>query len=207
MPPERQTALVTASSADQDTATGAEIIPFPSRTGTGAGTRIDRGSIFISFDARDVEAAPVFSLDEIYPPVETVGGGSALTIVLGSLAECLDHATEALRAFRAGDLVAADDEMHNVHADLAGLFQERHRVGEGFASAINSLQVAIHSRRGEPLDEKQIIAIRSVIRGLQGRPFLSFEDSLEFDEELELVGLKATLDNLDVLDSGGDHAP
>jgi hypothetical protein len=87
------------------------------------------------------------------------------------------------------DLLESDHLVHEVHTLLPQLFRCR-SIGDGFGAIINAIEIAFVNRRGEPLNEKQIVTLLRVLKELRGKPFIRFESALRPIEELTRVGFE-----------------
>jgi hypothetical protein len=129
---------------------------------------------------------PVTS-EELYHSPELIESPylrNALRTISGSLGD-VDNALELLSE---GDRVGADDAMQHYQVRLPGLFACR-SIGEGFGLLVSSLQNAVIQRRGEPMNETQIRAVRSVLIALRSEPFMTFDASMEHVSRLERESL------------------
>ncbi|HEY5177173.1 MAG TPA: hypothetical protein VII95_16565 [Terriglobales bacterium] len=83
----------------------------------------------------------------------------------------------------------ADRELQHVQQLLPALFVCR-KIGDGFASVVNSLQFAFINLHGQLLSKAQVTAIWRILKELRSKPFLSFDQSLGLVAELEDANLK-----------------
>jgi hypothetical protein len=85
-------------------------------------------------------------------------------------------------------LMEADRYTQRFEATLPALFRCR-EVGDGYAVVINSLHFAAINKRGEPLNLDQLTTAWRILRELRSKPFVEFDQALEYVEELEASGL------------------
>ena len=130
---------------------------------------------------------PPVPIDVLYPP--TPGARADLVDALELLAKAIPTLERARNALRAKDDIQSDHDAHSVQLLLPDLFRCR-TIGDGFASIINAIEIALVNRRGEPLNESQLVAILRTFKDLRSRPFVSFENAQQSIEELETVGLQ-----------------
>ena len=95
---------------------------------------------------------------------------------------------EAKQAVDEGNLIGSDSELLQFQVLLPKLFDCR-GIGEGFANIINTIQIGISNLKGEPLNAAQVNVIWRTVRQLNVGPFISFESSLDFLEDLEATGI------------------
>jgi hypothetical protein len=131
--------------------------------------------------------APIIEIDKLYSAPE--GSKSALLTALGLLADSIDLLTRARIAAQKGRLLDADRETQRFEAILPALFRCR-KIGDGYAVVVNSLHFAAINKRGGPLNLEQLTTVWRILRELRNKPFVEFEQALEYVEEFEACGLQ-----------------
>lgn len=105
------------------------------------------------------------------------------------LRDCTERLVRAQRFLSDGKKLDSDYEVSLVQGDLPELFCCK-SVSESFGVIVLSVYYALENRRGSPLSDNQLSAIRKVIRLLCTQIFMSYEDALDLLDELEEAGLK-----------------
>jgi hypothetical protein len=151
-------------------------------------------------DARQPTPFKDVEVRDLYPDVAP--SSSVLAAAIPLLDEAANRLSQAL-ALLERDPFDADDHVNAVNGLLPELFACR-RLGEGFATVVNSLWIALRNR-SEPVNREQMVALLQAINALRSEPFLEFEKSLDFSDRLLAVGLpifQRELDNIAELFDG-----
>jgi hypothetical protein len=64
------------------------------------------------------------------------------------------------------------------------------KIGDGYGVVINALHFSAVNRRGKPLSLDQITTSWRVLKELRNRPFVEFEEAVEYVTELETCGFE-----------------
>ena len=131
--------------------------------------------------------APVIEIDKLYP--STKGSRSQLLRALEMLADAIDLLSKARTAAQRNNSIEADRFIQRFEATLPALFRCR-RVGDGYGVIVNALHFAAINQHGEPLKLDQITTVWRILKELRNRPFVEFEQALDYVEELENCGLQ-----------------
>jgi hypothetical protein len=131
--------------------------------------------------------APVIEIDKLYSAPEE--SKSQLITALGLLADSVELLAQARIAAQKSRLMDADRYTQRFEAILPALFRCR-KIGDGYAVVINSLHFAAINKRGEPLNLNQLTTAWRILRELRNKPFVEFEQALEYVEEFEACGLR-----------------
>lgn len=130
--------------------------------------------------------API-EIDKLYPPSE--GPKPNLIRVLGLIADAIVLLDEARVAAQHDEAINADRDLQRFQLMLPKLFAYR-SIGDGYAALINSLHFAFINLHGKPLTLEQITTIWRILRELRTRPFLSFDQAVEYVGEMESVSFE-----------------
>lgn len=125
-------------------------------------------------------------LQQLYPAGPELD--TDLSRALGMLSQCLARLDNGITAFRGGDKIAADDEVHHLLVLTDELFCLRH-LSDGFGNIVDACGNALRNKNGDMLTEQQLLAVNSSLLALKKRPFLSFDSSLDIIDRLEAAGL------------------
>jgi hypothetical protein len=137
---------------------------------------------------RSSAAPAVIEIDKLYP--RTTGGSTSDVVnALGQLAEVIELLGQARIAAQKKDVVTADRCAQRFQATLPSLFMCR-KIGDGYAVIVNSLHFAFVNQHGRPLSFEQFTTVWRILRELRNRPFIQFEQALDFVGELEECGLQ-----------------
>ena len=131
--------------------------------------------------------APLIEIDKLYSAPDE--SKSQLITALGLLADSVELLAQARIAAQKGRLMDADRYTQRFEATLPALFRCR-KIGDGYAVVINSLHFAAINKRGEPLNLDQLTTAWRILRELRNKPFVEFEQALEYVEEFEACGLR-----------------
>ena len=170
------------------------VLEFPRRKNPRSASLIGTGFGLYGTSAPDPETAadPAYSsdsshalsieIDKLYP---SEPNSKILVIAaLGLLADAISYVEKARVDARAQRLIDADRHTQRFEALLIPLFAQR-AIGDGFASAINSLHFAMVNQHGHPLNFDQLTTVWRVLRELRNTPFISFDKSIEWVSEIE----------------------
>jgi len=156
-----------------------------------------KGTPVVSIASHDrFRPAPV-TIDDIYHSPESVGS-PYLSTALRLMSTALKDIDSAIELLGEGDRIGSDDSMQHYQVLLPELFACR-SIGEGFGLIVSSLQNAVRSLHGQPLDERQIRSVRSVIVALRSEPFMSFDAALAYVSRLEQANLSVDPPNFEYL--------
>jgi len=118
----------------------------------------------------------VASVDTLYPDIsststpERTNTQSNLRRNLAVLKECQEHVARAVRYLSEGMNIESDGEIEVMLCKLPGVFARG--TTDGFRGAINMIQLALGSR-SDPLDEVQLLALKSVVESVREAPLLA----------------------------------
>jgi hypothetical protein len=140
--------------------------------------------------------APV-TIEEIYHSPESIGS-PYLRNALRLVSMALGNVDSALELLGDGDKIGGDDAMHHYQVLLPELFACR-SIGDGFGLLVSSLQNAVARLRGQPMEERQIRAVRSVLVAVRSEPFMTFDAALAHVSRLEQVNLSVDPPNFEYL--------
>jgi hypothetical protein len=104
------------------------------------------------------------------------------------LAQVIERFEEASKEIDS-DPVAADDNVQTCQPILAELFACR-SIGDGFATVVNALLVALLNQDGELLTQKQISLITQSLKELSSHLFLTYESALRSLRGFKKAGLR-----------------
>lgn len=123
------------------------------------------------------------SIDELYSNPEFTS--RELQIALRLLGESISLSTLALDELRSGDRLASHEATLSLQSRLPELFACR-GLGDGYGAIVNSIQLALINRRGQPLDENQLNSLRNLLKELRAQPFIRFDKARKLIKEFEL---------------------
>jgi hypothetical protein len=138
----------------------------------------------------------ISSMQDLYPAAAELQTPLANALKLLQLVH--SELFSALSALRSDDLIDSDDRVQRAHAVFRELFCLRN-LGDGFGIVINSCLCSLDNKRGEPLNEKQIIGLAHSVDFLASQPFASAIQGAELAERLEALGLEVYPQEIDVL--------
>lgn len=156
-------------------------------TGTTADVRHQSQNNFrVSTNTGQKHPQQRITIDELYSESATLS--PELTVALGLLAQGLTDLDEALKTIQDGNQIAADDATQRFQAILPELFNCR-TLSDSFGAMINAVLSALENKRGMPLTEDQIRAVRLSLYRLRSEPFMRFDSAVEEIMKLEEAGL------------------
>ena len=168
-----------------ENASNGEPVSLP--RGTGFGGRIEtskpvpHGTVRTKYSGGTVPPASI-DIDKLYPAErEPLSDVVAALGLLGDAVALLEKARVSVRENR---FIDADRETQRFQVLLPQLFLRR-KIGDGFASLINSIHFALINQHGTPLTFDQLTTVWRVMKELRNAPFTTFDQSLKFVEELE----------------------
>lgn len=145
------------------------------------------------------------SFDKLYFKDEFIT--SELRTSVSLLKTSQSYVEESLINLQKGKRKESDEKIMQFKQFLPELFCCR-TISESFGAIINAIHNALINLRGQPLSEKQIIALHKIITSLLREPAMSFEKAVEcvsefedVDFEVESVGLENLLKLVEMLDS------
>jgi len=128
------------------------------------------------------QAVAPIEIDHLYPAADAAR--SDVLRALQLLADAISVLDQGRAAARNNDPIAADRFVLRFQLMLPGLFTCR-KLGDGFAVIVNSLHFAFINQHGNPLTLDQLTTVWRIVRELRTRPFLSFDQALEYVTEIE----------------------
>jgi hypothetical protein len=137
--------------------------------------------------AGSLALAPVIEIDKLYSAPRELQ--SRLVAALGLLADSINFLALARLATQKGRALEADRYAQRFEATLPALFRCR-KIGDGYAVVINALHFSSINKHGQPLSLEQLTTVWRVLKELRNKPFVEFEQALEYVEELEACGLQ-----------------
>jgi hypothetical protein len=143
--------------------------------------------------SRSSAAPAVIEIDKLYPA--TQDSSSDVITALTLLAEAIELIGEARTASQKKDIVTSDRYAQRFQATLPLLFKPR-KIGDGYAVIVNSLHFAFINLRGRPLSFEQLTTVWRVLRELRNRPFVPFEQALDYVGDLEECGFQVDPPNV-----------
>lgn len=152
-----------------------------------------------SFDVLDSE---FISDDDDEDLRDLFFGTDYLSTELLTAFNLLDESSElinlSLENLRGSDLIASDSAIMKFKQILPELFCLR-SIGESFGTIVSIINTALSNRRGQPLEENQILALRSLINSLKSNPNMAYDDAVERIMEFERTGFDVDIDGLEFL--------
>jgi hypothetical protein len=154
-------------------------VPEPRRSGN--------DTPVVAIDSHETFKPEPVTIEDIYHSPDLVGSPYLRNALL-LISEALGVVDSAIELLADGDRVGADDAMQHYQVLLPQLFACR-AIGEGFGLVASSLHNAVTRLRGEPMNEAQVRAVRSVLVALRSGPFLTFDAGMEQVSKLERASL------------------
>jgi hypothetical protein len=145
------------------------------------------GTPVVSIDSHEGFRRGTVPIEEIYHSPELIGS-PYLRNALRSILIGMESVNNALELLAAGDRVGADDAMQHYQVLLPELFACR-SIGEGFGLLVSSLQNASSRLHGQPMEERQVRAVRLALIALRSEPFMTFDAAIAHVSRLEQVDL------------------
>lgn len=136
---------------------------------------------------RQTQPRPPIDIDALYPAAE--GPKPEVVEALSLLATATGLLENARAEMQAKESIAADDYVQHLQVMLPDLFRYR-TIGDGYGLVINSIHFGLANQAGKPLSLDQTNSVWRVLKQLRVRPFLSFDQALEYVSELEDSGLR-----------------
>lgn len=127
-------------------------------------------------DSEDITSGSVnrLTVNELYPEPGALPGPVVQAREL--LTRTLDHVSSALKAADE-DPIAADNELLHALVTCSRAFR-LFSIGEGWGMLVQGSLSALENAKGRPLEPKQIVALKTLIRKAIDEPYLS-EDLAE----------------------------
>ena len=121
-------------------------------------------------------------IDELYANPEFTS--RELQTALRLLGETIQFADYALQRLRAKDNLGSHEGILSIQNRLPELFACR-GLGDGYGALINSVQLALINRRGIPLTENQLLALKEILVQARKAPFIRFDKARKLVREFE----------------------
>lgn len=122
------------------------------------------------------------SIDELYYSPEYTS--RELQTVLRLLARCIQLVGVSIDELRAGHKLGAHESTLELQSLLPELFACR-GLGDGYGAIVNCVQLALINRRGVPLDEDQLLALKEILNAARNAPFIRFDKARRHIREFE----------------------
>lgn len=151
---------------------------------------------------RGAQALAPIDIDLLYPATTTTK--SDLLKALGLLADGIGFLERARAETRTGNVLVADRFVQRFQRLLPDLFSAR-AIGDGFGVVVNSIHIAFINQHGRPLSLDQLTALWRVLKELRTRPYLTFDQALEYIEQIEDAELQVDPAILSELLSDNEH--
>lgn len=180
------------------------ILPFESPSATDSyspsvsdsvdGTRIDSNSLGHQA-IHDIETvADIFrisgkkiDISELYPLSSELR--PELSTAFALLDEGLQHVSTAIEMQIISDMISSDDAINRLQALLPELFCCR-SLSDSFGSIISAVYQSITNMHGNPLNAKQLSAVKAVLKRARSEPFLEFNEAVDEIMALEDAGFE-----------------
>jgi hypothetical protein len=172
------------------------VVELPKLSPKKHSTLADTGSFHLNQTAHETSfvrsrpahgsAAVLIDIDHLYP--KTDGPTPHLVQVLEILGQAIGVLEQARSTLR-GNPMESDRTLLRFPVLLRDLFKYR-GIGDGFGLIVNSLHFALINQRGKPLNFDQVTTIWRIVKELRTKPVLSFDEALNYVEELEEVRLE-----------------
>lgn len=146
-----------------------------------------QGAFVANYRSAAAAAPALIEIDKLYPADKD--SRSQLIAALGLLADAISLLEKARISLAHHQIMDADRYAQKFETLLMPLFAQR-KIGDGYASAINSLHFALINQHGVPLTFEQLTTVWRILKELRDAPFISFERSLKWVEEFEECHLK-----------------
>jgi hypothetical protein len=140
----------------------------------------------VDSDSQKSVALNRLNTEDLYPDQSV--RSRALNTALSLLGESDQFLMSAVKALRERDGFGADDFVNKFIALLPELFSCR-EIGDGFALSVTCVFYGLQNLEGVPANEKQLLAIASVIRSLRHNIFCTIDLAVSLLDSLEKEGL------------------